>query len=127
VGPVQQISEDFFKCNENGESPFYFALKNRRWGLLKLFSSIPTLDFDEKLPSYIRTSLHKGNYRNTGKKVIELLMNKSRCDDADFFKEFFEAGMEKFFTSGLYQEQTRKSGFLASFTGNIFSRVTPNY
>ena len=125
VGPVQCISEDFFKVNMNGESPFYFALKNRRWTLLKLFSSIPSLtnvDSWDNLPPYLKISLEKGNFRNTGKKVSDLLISKSRCDDVDFFREFFEAGIEKFFTSSLYNQHTRKSISLLSLSGTSQGR-----
>jgi hypothetical protein len=108
VGSVKSVHRDFFEFNESGESPFYFALRFKRWELLKQFSVITALDRTqdqgkvEDQPNYIKVALAAQNYKKPSDVLLKFLMEKARQDDIDFFKPFFELGMDKFFSSDLY-------------------------
>lgn len=59
--------------NVNGESPFFFALKKRRWGLLRLLTHPERGESGGHL-NYTQTS-----EQIPSRKIISFLMKKARC------------------------------------------------
>lgn len=77
IGAMDRVEVDFFKQNKNGESPFYFAVKNCRWNLLKHRGTYPPKN---------KIDRDAGNYKNPGDKLIKLLKSRARNNDVGFFK-----------------------------------------